>query len=142
MKTCFKCNRQLPPDEFYKHPMMADGRLGKCKDCAKRDVRENRHRRHAYYLEYDRQRSQTPERLQAIRESQRRYPHKHRARILFHNAVARGKIVRPKECERCGATGRIEDHHEDYAKPLEVNWLCRKCHALADAALRERTVAA
>lgn len=32
MKTCFKCGESLDEDQFYKHPAMADGRLGKCKE--------------------------------------------------------------------------------------------------------------
>lgn len=45
---------------------------------------------------------------------------------------------RPKHCERCGgAPGGIEAHHDDYAKPLEVRWLCRSCHIRHHVALRK-----
>ena len=38
----------------------------------------------------------------------------------------RGKLVK-KPCELCGDDS-AEMHHEDYNKPIEVNWLCRACH--------------
>jgi NAD-dependent SIR2 family protein deacetylase len=38
----------------------------------------------------------------------------------------RGKLA-PMPCERCGSQG-AEKYHEDYAKPLQVHWLCRRCH--------------
>lgn len=37
MKTCFKCGVKKQIDQFYKHPQMADGHLGKCKNCTKAD---------------------------------------------------------------------------------------------------------
>jgi len=40
--------------------------------------------------------------------------------------LKRGLLVRGP-CHVCGATSS-QMHHEDYAKPLEIRWLCRICH--------------
>ena len=41
----------------------------------------------------------------------------------------KGIIVRPDKCEMCDSSDyRIEAHHFDYSKPLEVQWFCQKCH--------------
>lgn len=59
-------------------------------------------------------------------EASIRDPAKIKARNALQYAVRSGKIVR-RPCERCGA-GDAHGHHEDYSKPFEVHWLCRKCH--------------
>lgn len=56
---------------------------------------------------------------------------------LFRSAVARGKIVRPTECSSCHVTCKPDGHHDDYAKPYDVRWLCSLCHNRHHAALRK-----
>lgn len=43
-------------------------------------------------------------------------------------AVERGAILKPDQCQNCATRTRLHAHHEDYTKPLEVEWLCRPCH--------------
>jgi hypothetical protein len=41
----------------------------------------------------------------------------------------RGISLKEKHCEECGSTKYLQRHHPDYAKPLDVRILCKKCHA-------------
>ena len=128
VKTCFKCGRTLPLDEFYRHPAMSDGHLGKCKDCAKADAKRRRDEDPAADLET---------RLRACAKN----PTRKNAHMALDAAVRAGAIERPTVCSGCGCTDaehRIEAHHHDYAKPLDVIWLCTPCHRRMDAQRRVR----
>jgi hypothetical protein len=43
-------------------------------------------------------------------------------------AIRHGELVRAETCSRCGEAKPTEAHHSDYSKPLDVVWLCVKCH--------------
>lgn len=50
------------------------------------------------------------------------------ARQYVRTAIKTGKMKKPDVCAWCGRSGQLEGHHTDYAKPLEVLWLCKSCH--------------
>ena len=153
MKTCKRCNATKPYTEFYAHKMMEDGYLSFCKSCTRKRVRKHR----AVHLEdiraYDRERSQTPERkARYAAKNKTKQRHMGPLYLAAHNAVIRavkrGDIIRPDKCQRCETTNdgssrrRIQAHHDDYSKPLDVMWLCPACHAQRHVELgRIRTVA-
>ena len=75
----------------------------------------NREKIRAYQTEYQRKYRHDPEKR--LRLSARR---------IVKNYIANGSIKR-KPCSGCG-NKKAESHHPDYAKPLEIVWLCRACH--------------
>lgn len=129
MKVCFKCKKTKPLDEFYKHKKMADGHLGKCKDCTQEDVRLHRYLSDSV-REYDRERSKTPERRSYLAAVSKKWraenPEGYKAHTALGNAVRDKKIIK-MPCEVCG-NKRSHAHHDDYSKPLEVKWLCAMHH--------------
>jgi len=72
------------------------------------------------------------ERLRAISERVDMYRDEYLSRIKFRLAVDAGLILRPAVCERCGESCKPSGHHEDYSTPFVVEWLCSKCHAIAN----------
>ena len=88
-KKCFKCGSILPLSEFYKHPEMADGYLGKYKACTRKDVIENRRANTGYYREYDRKRFHEPVRraysYAKAKEQRALHPDRYKARAAVSN---------------------------------------------------------
>lgn len=128
-KMCPTCGEAKPLSEFSKR---TDGRLhGRCRPC---------------HLEYCR--VYTKSRIQDIRKIKAKWAKKNgrhvsRRKVTRYNTdpeyrakvLARGKLYRAVKagflkrlpCQSCGAT-KSHGHHHDYDKPLEVHWLCMKCH--------------
>lgn len=125
IKTCFKCGETKPLSDFYKHPMMADGHVNKCKECNKRDVTDNRKGKIDYYRDYDRERG-SRKTLEDTQKYRSENPKKYKAHSAVNYALRSGKLVK-QPCEICD---RIDTHahHCDYNKPLEVMWLCPVHH--------------
>lgn len=51
-----------------------------------------------------------------------------RARAAVKAAVQAGALVRPRACTACSRECVTSGHHDSYARPLDVIWLCNGCH--------------
>ena len=159
LRTCRTCGIEKPLEQDFHNV----GDRGKgyrnldCKPCANAKARQWRRDHLEHARAYDRSRMdrwKTPEGRAKSREYGRQWRARNPnyrgpsyGRIYFrptkeasraHTAVETelrsGRWTRPTECERCGRGGRmIEAAHHDYAKLLEVEWLCRNCHRTEDA---------
>jgi hypothetical protein len=130
-KQCFKCGQAKPLDEFYPHPQMGDGHLNKCKDCARKDVRQHRLENPERVRAYDNARARHPHR-KAAREAYaasfgENSPEKRKAHGIVSREVRAGRLAK-QPCAFCGTPEPVEAHHHDYSKPLDVTWLCKPCH--------------
>jgi transposase-like protein len=127
-RSCTICGVFKPFTEFRKKARGFNGHSAQCKPCsnAKLDVwrARTRERRLAYNREY-----YASEKGRAVvRNYQAKKPAKKVAQTAVNRAIAAGIMVRLDACEECGSRKRVEGHHDDYAKPLAVRWLCRLCH--------------
>lgn len=67
--------------------------------------------------------------IRSHRHSNQLRPLEQKARSLLSSALRNGTIIKPDVCSvGTDCWGRIEGHHEDYTKPLEVLWLCMGHH--------------
>lgn len=51
-----------------------------------------------------------------------------RATSAYQAALRKGVLIRGTSCSECGSTENIHGHHDLYENPLDVVWLCLKCH--------------
>ena len=61
-------------------------------------------------------------------------PEKLAAQLAIRKAVQKGVLVRPSACGDCGLACKPDAHHDDYSHPLNVIWVCRRCHVQRDRA--------
>ncbi len=128
-KQCGMCGEQKPISDFHRYiPYLRYFR--DCKKCLHEKARLSKLRN------YDpvKQRIKTLNRklsgksLESAKRMVEKYPEKYKARYMFRHAVNKG-VIKKEPCRECGDI-KVEGHHPDYSKPLEVIWLCKKHHAI------------
>ncbi len=143
MKYCPKCETNKSLSDFSKSRCKKDGLQCYCKACQliaqvayrKTQAGKETGRRHSQTdtcKETSRRYNQTDARKESHREGSKvqrlNYPDKAKAHDAVSNAIRDGKLERPSHCESCFQEKFVHGHHEDYNKPLDVDWLCIKCH--------------
>lgn len=119
IKRCSKCKIDKYDYDFYRHNR--DGLRSTCKKC---ELELGREFRKTHPDKRKRVRDRT--KYRNLAEERPKYA----ARLTLNVAVRLGKVQKPKTCEINDETckGRLEGHHFDYSKPLEVVWICKKHH--------------
>lgn len=145
-KTCNRCRELKQPEQFYINPSSSDGRRSHCIICSKQTYykfyaknsdrlrakteawrQENLGRVAAYRRDWY---SRNPKHVRkSIDDWRARNPLKAAAHFAVMYALKGGHIQR-SPCAVCGSE-KVQAHHHDYTKPLEVEWLCAPHHGLA-----------
>ena len=134
-KICNHCNEDKSLDQFYSDKYSKDGLRCECKLCNRKvsiDRPEySRRYRESHLFE---RRMKDRKRFNSSRSKKhaerRRGTEKYKAVCKLHYAIASGKIKKPSKCEICGEDTILHGHHSNYKEPLNVLWLCSRCHGI------------
>lgn len=129
MKRCCTCKQDLPLDNFYHDKQTKDGYTRRCKNCDRLHRRKMRKLHPETYKERDKRyyAKNRDRKVAYLADWRERNKHKVAAHIAVRTALQAGGLVK-KPCF-CGIEN-VDAHHEDYSKPLDVHWLCRRHHVL------------
>ena len=130
MKTCATCKESLPEGSFWKKANVFGGLQSSCKDCmnAYRRGKPKSDAEREWHRKYDQTAKGKATQSRKAKEWAKRNPEKRKAHQAVMVAVRSGRLVSPEACSECGFKGKVEAHHDDYRKLLEVRWVCRPCH--------------
>lgn len=142
-KICTGCGRDLPLSAFNKTKNSKDGLQSTCRECCSEYNRKryaaNKEKFKADVRKY---KKENPEKVLETRlKTCNKAPTQKNAYKVVEAALRSGALIKPDTCSGCGCKSdehRIEAHHHDYSKPLDVIWLCTPCHRRMDAQRRVR----
>jgi len=129
---CSICGIERAEDEFVRDKRLKSGRRAYCIYCQRKWDNERYYRSKQRRYEERKAQLQIPEIRVRRQEWLKQYYWKRRDKFLalakVKYALKTGRLIRPNYCEGCGIECKPQGHHDDYSKPLEVKWLCQKCH--------------
>ena len=156
-RICTVCKEEKTYNCFYKSKNGKNGYGAQCKVCRLEEGREYyKNNPEICLAKHERWSKRNPDKvlknqrayyernkekiLDKLRESRKEngyantkaYRKRNREKIECHNyvrlALKFGNLIKPDSCEICKNKCTPHAHHTDYTKPIEVVWMCRKCH--------------
>lgn len=131
-KKCTLCEIIKPFEMFSPDNRKSTGRKSQCRDC------DNIRSRKSYYEQRERRLYRERDRNKQ-RERDPLYLLKLRARGKIKHELKMGRMTK-QPCEVCGEL-KVQAHHTDYNKPLEVRWLCVLHHRRSHLRLKVDRIA-
>ena len=131
--------REYARNNYAKNPEKEKERVKKWKEknperykeiyikCYKQNLEKNREkarRRSRNWYESNKEKA-----LEYFKQNREKNKNKIKARYTLANALKNGKIMKSLNCDECKIKEKLQAHHHDYSKPLDVIWLCTTCHA-------------
>jgi hypothetical protein len=110
MKICYKCKESKSLSDFYKDRTRLDGHNNCCKSCSAEREKLRVRTDHTYH--------------------QTNWKNRNLEKYEAHKKVKNGlraNIISKTACFVCGDS-KVEAHHPDYSRPLDVIWMCRTHH--------------
>jgi len=151
-KKCTKCKKIKLASGFYRDARIKSGLKADCKACCRLydrseagRLKQARHRKTEKFklsqakhekterrkrskVEYRKSDAGKLSNIKGVDKYKSSNPLKIKAHSVICVAIHSGRMENPGNCSECKITGKAEAHHDDYSLPLDVRWLCRKCH--------------
>ena len=143
-KKCSRCGEVKDASLFQVRRASNDGLTAACKSCLSEYDKTRANLKHRVDARAAYQKTDAG--VTAVYRAKKKYAESHRtdaakrlieyrknnpAKARAHDLVSYAKKIghlSPEPCQICGSTKNIHAHHDDYAKPLNVRWLCASHH--------------
>lgn len=136
-KTCVKCNKTKPYEEYHKNKAKKDGYLNVCKPCRKLEQQE--YRKTVKGKARDRKYNNSSKRYTALYSYWDKFPEKKHCQDSLSRAIRDGKVLKNDSCEVCESKINVQGHHWRCSEEtkLDVFWLCSSCHSKEHENIKE-----